>query len=157
MDLLEKFMTVLLILISIAVFYQVMSRHLSFFPTYMFTAEISNYLLLWLVFIGTAVGVGKEDHFDIDIFEDYLKKYPKIRKLQLIISKLLILSFSIFILIFGWNFVEKGLSRTSLTLPTSLFWVYISYYISGILMFIFQINNLVKLKEKQIFCVEKEE
>lgn len=146
-NLLKKLMTTSVIIITFVVFLQVLCRHLPFLPPSIWTVEISRFLLIWLVFLGAAVGVGEKDHFSIDIFEDIKENYPKVRYYQLLITNIIIFLFGVVILLFSWQFALSVLNRKALTLPISLFWVNISYFVSGIFMSYFQLNILRNINE----------
>lgn len=142
---LKKFNMFFIVSIFILVSYQILSRHIAFLPVYLWTEELSRFLLIWIVFIGACIAVSESDHFDVDVFEGYLRKNSTIRFLQILIKELVILIFSIFLLIYGWVFAKSGSNRTALALSVSMIWVYGVYFVSGLSMVIFQIQRLIYL------------
>jgi len=134
-----------IISIFILVSYQILSRQITFLKVYLWTEELSRFLLIWTVFIGACVGVSDSDHFVINVFEGYLCKHPTIKYLQTLIKEIIILIFTIYLLMYGWIFMKSGVNRTSLSLDVSLIWVYGAYFVGGLSMFFFQIHRVILL------------
>jgi TRAP-type transport system small permease protein len=58
---------ILLGLLLCLVVYQVGSRWLPFVPRALWTEEISRFLLVWVIFLGGAIGVRERSHFVLEI------------------------------------------------------------------------------------------
>ncbi|AOW12951.1 hypothetical protein LPB72_18420 [Hydrogenophaga crassostreae] len=52
------------------VVYQICARWISFIPRALWTEEISRFLLVWVIFLGAAIGVRERTHFILEILGD---------------------------------------------------------------------------------------
>lgn len=61
--------TLLGLLLALVV-YQICARWVSFIPRALWTEEISRFLLVWVIFLGAAIGVRERSHFVLEILGD---------------------------------------------------------------------------------------
>jgi TRAP-type transport system small permease protein len=60
----------LLGLLLAMVVYQICARWISFIPRALWTEEVSRFLLVWVIFLGAAIGVRERSHFILEILGD---------------------------------------------------------------------------------------
>ena len=141
------FLVFLMVMIVVAVLWQVFSRYLMNSPS-SFTEELARYLFIWIGLFGAAYASGQQTHLAIDILPPKLNPTNRIR-LRIGIN-LLIIFFSLSVLVIGGgNLVyvnyELGQYSAALNLPLSV--VYIVVPISGILVIAYKINEIIHPKK----------
>lgn len=134
--------TVLLAVLTVVVSYQVLGRYLPFIPRAIWTEEISRLCLEWLVFLGAALAIRRNEHFVIDVIPSKVASRFRI-PIQLIILTLLAIA-AIAIMIGGFSFAETGLARTSTTSGISLTWAFASLPVAGACMLFFVLELAVR-------------
>lgn len=125
----------------LTVSYQIVARHMSFIPRFLWTEEICRFALNWLVMFGAALAVRNNDHLDIDILT---RLSPRAKKLRFLLVNLIILIISLFFAVYGWGFAISGLHRKSMAAGLSMIWVYISFVVFGVSSFAFQLERIIK-------------
>lgn len=127
--------TVLLAVLTLVVTYQVAGRYVPFIPRAIWTDEISRLCLAWLVFLGAALAVRRNEHFVLDVipqrFEDRHRTV-----VQTVILVFLGLA-AVVMIVGGVGFVEAGLARTSTTTGLSLAWSFAALPVGGAATLIF--------------------
>lgn len=148
---LDKILGVILValmaLMVLAVLWQVFSRYVLNAPS-SFTEEIARYLLIWIGVLGAAYAAGQQQHLAIDILPPRLNPKNRI-KLRIVINLLVILFCVLVLIIGGGNlvYVNYSLGQSSAALNVPLGFVYAIIPISGILVIVYKVNELLKPKE----------
>lgn len=92
---------------SILTFLQVIMRYIAKSPL-SWSEELSRYMFIWLIYIGVSYGVKKSAHIKVDFL---MNIFPRpIRKFVLIISDIIFMGFSLFIVVTGYQVATKILS-----------------------------------------------
>ncbi len=130
-----------------AVSWQVFSRYI-LQSSSSFTEEIARYLLIWIGILGAAFIAGQQQHLSIDILAPKLSPKNRI-KLRMGINVLIILFCLLVLVIGGSNLVYLNylLGQTSAALNIPLGAVYTVIPISGVLVIIYKINELLNPKQ----------
>ena len=130
-----------------AVSWQVFSRYI-LQASSSFTEEIARYLLIWIGILGAAYIAGQQQHLSIDILAPKLSEKNRI-KLRMGINLLIILFCLLVLVIGGSNLVYLNylLGQTSAALNIPLGAVYTVIPISGVLIIIYKINELLNPKQ----------
>jgi len=118
----------MLILIS-AVTLQVLGRYIEFIPRYLWTIEVSNFCLIWIIFLGSILGVKESKHFFVDIFPDNIS--PKLNKLLNCIYYIAIYIISFIFIAYGNQYFMNGLRQCSPLSGLNLGTIHITILISG--------------------------
>ena len=63
----------LLIVMSAVAFLQVITRY-CFFYSLVWSEELTRYCMIWMTFLGASLAVSKQEHINIDILSDYMKR-----------------------------------------------------------------------------------
>lgn len=130
-----------------AVSWQVFSRYILQASSSV-TEEIARYLLIWIGILGAAYIAGQQQHLSIDILAPKLSPKNRI-KLRMGINVLIIL-FSLLVLVIGGSnlvYLNYLLGQTSAALNIPLGAVYTVIPISGVLVIIYKINELLNPKQ----------
>lgn len=130
-----------------AVSWQVFSRYI-LQSSSSFTEEIARYLLIWIGILGAAFIAGQQQHLSIDILAPKLSPKNRI-KLRMGINVLIILFCLLVLVIGGSNLVYLNylLGQTSAALNIPLGAVYTVIPISGVLVIIYKVNELLNPKQ----------
>jgi TRAP-type transport system small permease protein len=105
------------------------------------TEEVPRYLLIWISFLGAAACVARREHVGFDVLFNALPA-PVRRWLGAAIGVL--------ILGFGWNMFRYGIVFVKdfgpdmmETIPYTNYWYYVALPISGALLLLFSLRNIV--------------
>ena len=74
----NKLITICMYALLFSMSLQVAGRYIPFIPRYLWPLEVTNFSLIWLVFLGSIVGVRGRKHFFVDIFGENIS--PKLTK-----------------------------------------------------------------------------
>ena len=145
-DKIEKILNTVIILILtlmvIFVFSQVIARYVLGRPL-RWSGEVSRHLMIWLVFIGSAVTFRNDGHLSIDILE---KKLEGLKKKILRLLFLVIISvFLIFMIYYGFHHSINVHSQIASAGRYPMSYVYSSIPIGGFFMFLFAIEKFIKI------------
>lgn len=136
-------LVILMTVMVIAVLWQVFSRYVMQSPSSV-TEELARYLLIWIGILGAAYAAGQQEHLSINLLEEKLDK-AKRKKLKILIN-LLIIFFGITVLIIGGGnlvYVNYLLGQSSAALEIPLYIVYLVVPISGILVIVYKVNEIM--------------
>ncbi|MGB3775346.1 MAG: TRAP transporter small permease [Leeuwenhoekiella sp.] len=140
--LLGGFLVLLMVLMVMAVLWQVFSRYALNSPS-SFTEELARYLLIWIGILGAAYAAGQQAHLSIDILHQRLSEVNRMR-LRIGINILIILFCIVVLIIGGGNlvYVNYLLGQYSAALNLPLGVVYSVVPLSGFLVVIYKIIEL---------------
>jgi C4-dicarboxylate transporter DctQ subunit len=134
---------VILVLVSLVVFYSVLLRYVFKSPL-AWSEEVARYMFIWMVFLGFSIAEKSGDHFRIEVFIEMVT--PKVRLIIEIFLNILIF-YALFVLFQeGMNYYQQGKSGLSTILEMPLNYIYIALPISMVLTFL----NRLDTAQKQI-------
>ena len=120
-----------------------------FFRYLMFQAlswydEFAGYILVWLTMYGSVVALARGKHIS---FETLVEKLPRTwQRVSAIFATVCILSFSLVILVSGWELIREMAEETAVSVPEiRMAWIYSVMPITGGLMVLVGAVELVKL------------
>jgi TRAP-type transport system small permease protein len=100
--------TVAILIIPVSL--QIFSRFTALIPSYIWTEEMARFFFIWMIMIGSMVGIRDGAHFDVDLWPE-LK--PRANALLRIVSNVFILVFALVFIWYGIKFVQFGWSQNS--------------------------------------------
>lgn len=122
---------------------QIAGRYIPFIPRYLWPLEVTNFSLIWLVFLGSIIGVRGRRHFFVDIFGENIN--PKLNKMINIIYFFVLYSMAFIFIFYGYKyFVKWGLIQNSDITGVNMGFLYFSVPFSGISWLIFLTEDLYK-------------
>jgi TRAP-type C4-dicarboxylate transport system permease small subunit len=129
-----------------AVGMQVAGRYIPFIPRYLWTLEVTNFSLIWMIFIGSIVGVRDGKHFIVDVFQFQGQTINPHFSLFLRVLYYFILFVVTYIFVFyGYRYFTKwGMIQVSDITGVNLGWLYVSVPVAGVSWLLFLIESLVK-------------
>ncbi len=146
-DLYSRFLTGLLIFLMFvllaAVGLTVAGRYIPFIPRFFWTLEVTNFSLIWMVFIGSIIGVRDSRHFFIDIFGENLPVWFDV--LLKIIYYIVTFTVTYVFVRYGYRFFKEwGLIQTSELTGINLGFLYASVPIAGFSWLLFLLQQLYR-------------
>ena len=138
----DFFIIPLMIGMSVLIFVQVVMRY-AFSASLTWSEELARYMFIWLVYFSVSYTARRDKHIKI---EAALMIYPKkVRPYIEILSEILVLAFSIFIVFTAWDVGNKisasGQHSPALGIP--MYFVYIAPFIGFILTAFRTLQNLI--------------
>lgn len=109
---------ILILIMSLLAFAQVLSRYVFEFPL-PWIEELTRYLMIWMVLIGAALGVGQKAHLGVEIME-FLLSPGKQRVLNaLLMGLIMILGLVLFIVssLFALDQIDVGQLSPAMQIP----------------------------------------
>lgn len=127
-----------------AVTMQVAGRYVPFIPPYLWTLELSNFSLIWSVFIGSILGLRDKRHFLVDIFI-VRQVSPYFNFILKTVYYIVMFTVSYIFIAEGYDyFVDWGLIQSSEITGVNLGFLYFSVPFAGISWLIFLFEQLIK-------------
>lgn len=141
---LAYFGAALLTLLVFCVTWQVLSRYVLTRPSTL-TDELARFLLIWLVLIGAAICTAARSHLAIDLLRNALGRTG--RRCQEVYVELVVAGFAVGVMILGglrMVATSAGMSEVSPALQLPMSYVYAILPLSGGLIFVFCVLNVLE-------------
>jgi len=142
LNLIYRLLIFLMYLLILDVTLQVFGRYIPFIPRYMWTIEIANYLLIWIVFLGSIIAVKESKHFFVDCFSKnnniIFQKFLRIIYYFVMFSVTFIFIFS------GVKYFQIGCDQESMFLGINLGLIHITVPITGISWLLILWNEIIE-------------
>jgi TRAP-type transport system small permease protein len=100
--------TVAILIIPVSL--QIFSRFTALIPSYIWTEEMARFFFIWMIMIGSMVGIRDGAHFDVDLWPE-LK--PRANALLRTVTHVFVLLFALVFIWYGIKFVQFGWSQNS--------------------------------------------
>jgi TRAP-type C4-dicarboxylate transport system permease small subunit len=137
--LLDVLMVISVAVIIVPVALQIFARFTEFLPRYIWTEELSRFLLVWMVMIGAMVGIREGTHFNVDLFPN-LKGRTKAA--ADILAGIFVLIFGAVFLWWGIEFTDFAWFRISELAELPLWTIHIAWPVAGFTWIIFQAERM---------------
>jgi C4-dicarboxylate transporter DctQ subunit len=111
-----------------------------FSSSLIFTEELARYLMVWVVFLGSAIAVRDGAHIRISMLLNRLP--PSVQRWVTVIAEVLTLVFLSIIVVEGVRILPKQLSQIPATFDVPLFYFYLAIPVGSLLMMIFLLPRL---------------
>lgn len=113
---------------------QMISRFTDLIPPYIWTEELSRFLLIWMIMIGAMIGVREGTHFDVDVWPELSARANALLR---IVSHSFVLLFALVYVIWGIEFVRFGWNQTSELADLPMTWIFIAWPLTGLTWLVF--------------------
>ena len=131
---------VLIATLVVFVSLQILVRILLKRPLFLWTEELSRYVLIWMVFLGIGVGVKNDRHFVMDLLLPLLgRRWGTALR---IFNDLCMGVILVMLVLAGLRFSRFGLYQYGLTVEISMVLVYIAIPIGGVLALLYLIERI---------------
>jgi len=113
---------------------QMISRFTDLIPPYIWTEELSRFLLIWMIMLGAMIGVREGTHFDVDVWPNLS---PKANAMLRIVSQCFVLVFALVFVIWGIEFVRFGWDQQSELAELPMTYIFIAWPLTGLTWLVF--------------------
>ena len=144
----ERLLILAMIAIVTVVCWQVFSRFILRAPS-SYTEELERFLLIWIGVLGASYAYRTKAHLGLDLF--YQKMIPSLRHKCSFLIEICVLFTALSILVYGGSrlmMLSFELKQTSAALEINMGYVYIVLPLSGVLIVINCIENLVNYAQQ---------
>lgn len=143
----EGFLSVVLFLAMVAIVcWSVICRYALKIP-FLQSEELARYLMIYIVYIGTSIGVKSNSHLGVEVFVDMLpeKIYKKVRIFTEILCMLMfVLLFVLSLQMFNHLIMTKQMTTTT-QIPTAVvFFCLPMGFFMGIIHYLYSIETMIK-------------
>jgi TRAP-type C4-dicarboxylate transport system permease small subunit len=133
-----RFLNLLLVItvvgIILPVTLQIAARFTDWLPRYIWTEELSRFLLVWMIMIGSMIGVREATHFNVDLFHNLR---GRTKAAMDILAALFVIGFGYVFMVYGWEFTDTAWYRISELAELPLWTIHIAWPIAGVSWIIF--------------------
>ncbi len=130
--------TTIITIVTIEVILRYVFKH-----SLIFTEELSRYLMVWIVFLGSALAIRDGSHIHINFLaKRFSQRNQKWFRLS---SNILTLVFLVFVAIEGLWILPQQLSQMCITVNISVFYFYLAIPVGSILMIIYLIPAIKEI------------
>ncbi len=141
-------LALLLMVMSVVVFYQVFSRFV-LGESLRWSEELARYIMIWSVFIGAALALRKMELISVDAIKELMSE--KIKKILVIFVYLLSLVFLAVLVIYGIEMAGNVVNQTSPAMRISMAWAYSAIPVGSFFMILniiaVVLENILSLRE----------
>jgi TRAP-type C4-dicarboxylate transport system permease small subunit len=124
--------TVAILVVPVAI--QILSRHTPWVPSWIWTEEMARFLFVWMIMIGSMVGIRDGAHFDVDLWPELP---PRVNALLRVVADLFVLVMALVFIWYGIRFVQFGWDQTSELAELPMTWIFISWPLAGFTWVVF--------------------
>jgi len=132
--LLRGLMAATVAVLIVPVTLQIISRYTALIPAWIWTEELSRFLFIWMIMIGSMVGVREGTHFVVDVLPDLP---PRADAALQIVSNLFVLAFALVFVWWGVQFVRFGWNQTSELAELPMAFIFIAWPLAGLTWVLF--------------------
>ncbi len=144
---LEIIMIVFISIMSVSMLVQIVARYV-FDSGFVWTEELSRFLVIWMVFIGTAVGIYRNEHIKVTVLDELFK--GKANMVLGVIQLIIVTVYFVLIIKFGLSSIKVISGQTSPNMGISMAVVYSIIPVSYMFALIFSVVNIVRIFHDRI-------
>ena len=130
----------LLAVMVVAIGSQVFARYL-FHQSLYWTEELGRHVMVWMIFLASVICVRRGSHLSITLLKERLK--PGKQALMQLIGAIVLAYFFYMMVVHGWSLAQKTMVQRSSALHYPMGYVYASLPVSGLLMFIVNLEVMI--------------
>lgn len=139
----EEVLLIISLMVTVClIFGQIIMRKV-FNDSLTWSEELARYIFIWQIWLGTSIGFRDDKHIKITIIRDLFKG----KKLIIfdIFSRLILLVFCVFLVVFGMQLVDRLFTTNYLSaaLRIPMYWVYIALPFSSFIVCLRIITKMV--------------
>ena len=134
---------VLMYLLLFSVALQIIGRYIHFIPRYLWAEEVARMSLIWVIFLGSMIGLKERRHFYVDFLPRNLS--PKVNRVLDILYYVFLFSVSYIFLRYGFRYWKMGTIQTSELTGLNLGWIHIAVPVAGLSWTLFLIEQVINI------------
>jgi len=124
--------TVAVLIVPVSI--QILSRHTALIPSWIWTEEMARFLFIWMIMIGSMVGIRDGAHFDVDLWPELR---PRANALLRVVTDLFVLVLALVFIWYGIRFVQFGWDQTSELAELPMAWIFVAWPMAGFTWVVF--------------------
>ena len=132
--LLRHLMAATVAILIVPVTLQIISRYTALIPAWIWTEELSRFLFIWLILLGSLVGVREGTHFVVDVLPTLP---PRADAVVQIVANLFVLVFALVFVWWGIQFVRFGWDQTSELAELPMGFIFVAWPLAGLTWVLF--------------------
>jgi TRAP-type C4-dicarboxylate transport system permease small subunit len=113
---------------------QIFSRYTDLIPSYIWTEEMARFLFVWMIMIGSMLGIHEGRHFEVDVWP---RLAPRPLAALRILSNLAVLGFALVFVWAGWVFTSFAWNRISELAELPLWLIHMAWPLTGVTWILF--------------------
>ena len=132
--LLVRLMAATVAILIVPVTLQVVSRYTALIPAWIWTEELSRFLFIWMIMLGSMIGVREGTHFIVDVWPELA---PRPAALLQIVTNVFVLALALVFVWWGIGFVRFGWDQTSELAELPMVFIFAAWPIAGLTWVLF--------------------
>jgi TRAP-type C4-dicarboxylate transport system permease small subunit len=120
---------------------QIISRYTALIPSWIWTEELSRFLFIWMIMLGSMIGVREGTHFVVDVLPQLP---PRANAVLQIVADLGVLAFALVFAWYGIEFVKFGWNQTSELADLPMPYIFASWPLAGFTWIVFLGEHFVR-------------
>jgi len=113
---------------------QIVSRYTALIPAWIWTEELSRFLFIWMIMLGSMIGVREGTHFVVDVWPALA---PRPAALLQIVTNLLVLVLALVFVWWGIEFVRFGWDQSSELAELPMTFIFVAWPVAGLTWVVF--------------------
>jgi TRAP-type C4-dicarboxylate transport system permease small subunit len=119
---------------------QIVSRYTALIPSWIWTEELSRFLFIWMVMLGSMVGLREGTHFIVDVWPELS---PRPAAALQVVTNLFVLCFALVFVVWGVQFVRFGWNQSSELAELPMPFIFLAWPITGVTWMVFLAESYV--------------
>jgi len=140
-QLLTWLMAAMVGILIVPVTLQIISRYTALIPSWIWTEELSRFLFIWMIMLGSMIGVREGTHFVVDVLPQLP---PRANAVLQIVADLGVLVFAGIFAWYGIEFVKFGWNQTSELADLPMPYIFASWPLAGFTWIVFLGEHFVR-------------
>jgi TRAP-type C4-dicarboxylate transport system permease small subunit len=132
--LLTRLMAATVAILIVPVTLQIVSRYTALIPAWIWTEELSRFLFIWMIMLGSMIGVREGTHFVVDVWPELA---PRPAALLQIITNVFVLTLALVFVWWGIEFVRFGWDQSSELAELPMVFIFAAWPIAGLTWVLF--------------------
>jgi len=124
--------TVAILIVPVTI--QIVSRQTGLIPAWIWTEEMARFFFIWMIMVGSMVGIRDGSHFDVDLWPELA---PRANALLRIVADLFVLAMALVFIWYGIRFVQFGWDQTSELAELPMAWIFTAWPLAGFTWVVF--------------------
>jgi len=113
---------------------QIFSRMTDLIPSYIWTEEMARFFFIWMIMIGSMVGIRDSAHFDVDLWPELGARAAALLR---IVTHLFVLVLALVFLWYGIRFVQFGWHQISELAELPMPFIFVAWPLAGLTWLLF--------------------
>ncbi len=134
---------VLMYLLIFSVALQIIGRYVNFIPRYLWAEEVARMSLIWVIFLGSMIGLRERRHFFVDFLPRNLS--PRFNFVLDVLYYFFLFCVSYIFLRYGFRYWKMGTIQTSELTGINLGWIHAAVPFAGLTWTLFLIEQVLRL------------